>query len=1332
MVEDRQRFIRTLQIWVQEKFFNSALVAERLPNQVPAYIAEPPLDLPKEESRPLVSIPETQPILEAQPHVQVQELPPAAIDQELARIQDLVLDTFNTVLYPARMEMDDNFFDFGGNSFLAIKVRQVLSEKLQLHLPITHLYTHLDPRNLALQLWQDSQNQGLNPASTEPQSPALPKASEANAIAIIGMACKVPGAQNLHEFWDMVQEGREGITHFSSNELDPSLPDKLIKHPHYVRARGVIDGDRFDHEFFEMNRREASFLDPQQRVLMETCWQALEDAGWAHRRQSVRIGVYAGVGSITYQTRNVMMGHAAPHSEEEFLAAMGNDKDYVATHIAYQLDLRGPAVSVHTACSTSLVAVVEAIKTLLTDEADIVVAGAASVNAPMASGHLYQEGGIFSRDGHCRPFASASTGTLFSDGSAVVVLKRLDRAIADGDSIHAVIHGWSVNNDGRKKTSFAAPSIEGQSQVIRKAYERAGWSPRTVSYMECHGTATPIGDPMEIEGLRVAFQTFTSDKQFCALGSVKANIGHLTAAAGTIGLIKAALVVNKGIIPPALHAYPLNAELRLQQSPFHVPQSRQVWSNPQYRRAGVSSFGVGGTNSHVLIEAAPHRQTAAPSRDLDPWTTLSWSAKDPSSCQRYIPELIEVLPRAPLHELSYTMGRHRSRFSYRQSVTGSHAEELQQLMQKLYKAPQFYPDKTPPIIMMFPGQGSQYPKMGQDLARAWPRFAGHYQKTIKAFTQRFDLDLQAALDGVEANGVPLLQSTLYTQPALFCLEWALARSLIDCGLPIVALMGHSIGEVTAAAIAEVFSLDDAVHLVYHRALHMQAAPQGSMLALRATQERINSLLPRDISLCVINSNESCVIGGEQKSIEALMPLLKSKGIAFKQLETSHAFHSPMMDGIMEDFRSSIQNIKFHAPRYPVISALDAKPLLADRIATVDYWVQQIRQAVNFADAIEYAASQHHGLFLEVGPRDALSRFVQQVLREEGRWPSQALLTKSSVIGGEEAAFLQAVSELANYGIPLFVAEQGTLVSAPAYPFLGEKHWLEPRNPESIDSSRLDRSKSAAVSSGDIELPMRAPQGATGWLKNLTDSLVLLTGIEAHKLSEEAAWQSLGLDSLLLTQWSLKLQKEWGIKMSLNMLQNELPHLGALAQHMQKILPMAPSETQPLPSSHSSKTSAVLGASALDIPDLDAATLGEVLQQQVQLMQKQIELLNGIFGRQPKTQGAAAETKSPAKVESPEPVAEKPVKLTAENPPVRLRLQKDEPQLANPVSARPDPLPGFLSQLVHEGEIEFATDQGVIRLPRYRGSFLALGADGQTGLFIENPEQTGEFWQVVGE
>ncbi|HET9235790.1 MAG TPA: beta-ketoacyl synthase N-terminal-like domain-containing protein [Oligoflexus sp.] len=1307
LVEDRKRFMRLVQIWIQEKFLQpimaldqSEVKVQRDPELVP---------IPSTvESEPTAQ-PEPQPLLPSPEPVMAQ------LNAEDEVMQTLVLKTMNDLLYPASLQVDDNFFDYGGNSLLAIRVCQALGQALGRQVPITLLYMHLRPRELAEALMM--QKNELPPVQEEapPASEPLAKDSPAitsDAIAVIGYACKVPGARNVQEFWSMIREGREGLTHFKADELDASLPESLISHRNYVASRGVIDGDRFDHEFFSMNRREAIFMDPQQRVLMETCWQALEDAGWAHRRQTARIGVYAGVGNTSYQSRNLMMGHATPHSEEEFFAQMGNDKDYVATHIAYYLDLKGPAVSVHTACSTSLVAVVEGIKTLLTDEADLVLAGAASVNAPMHSGHLYQEGGIFSRDGHCRPFAADATGTLFSDGSAVVVLKRLDKALADGDPIRAVIHGWALNNDGRNKSSFAAPSVEGQSQAIAKAYERSGWSPRTVSYMECHGTATPIGDPIEIEGLRKVFQVHTQDQHFCALGSVKANIGHLTAAAGTIGLIKAALVLEKGEIPPALHAYPLNPELRLNQSPFHIPKTLQSWPPSAPRRAGVSSFGVGGTNSHVLLEAAPTSHGQAKSFDeLDPWLTLSWSARDPQTAQRLQESLSASWNDAAVsaHDLCYTMGRFRSRFPHRQSVTGRGPQDWQLALTRLKKNAQYYPEKALPLVLMFPGQGSQYTNMGHDLAQAWPRFRLHYEKALTAFQQRFDLDLTLALDGVESECGPLLSSTLYTQPALFCLEWALAQSLLESGLKPAAVMGHSIGEIAAATVAGVFRFDDAVHLVYHRARVMQSARPGTMLAVRAPREKLQGLLPQSLNLCVINSNEACVVGGERADVDAFMPVLKAKGIAFKALDTSHAFHSAMMDEVLDEFRKAIQDVPRHKPSLPIISTVTAQRLRDDEALSLKYWVDQIRQPVNFMGAVQFASTLQDALFVEAGPRDALSRFVQQILREEGRWPSLALLPKSAANGGEDTAFAEGISEMSNYGVNIFVPREGRVISAPVYPFQGERLWAEPKAIAPREAAPL---RSIKPEPGMSRAPS-APFASDHWLKKLSASLAQISGLEARDLASESSWVSLGLDSLLLTQWSLKMQKEWGINMNVNMLQNELQNLQALAAHLQSLIPQetpAVAATPPMPMSPQVSMPATL----------DATTIGSLLQQQMTLMNKQIELLTGLVGHVKDAQGsvpAAAPAKTLSTIEFPAKVQETAPEALAGSP-----IQK-------PVN---EPLPGFLNRLVHEGEIEFANDHGVLRMPRYRGSFLALDSDGQPGLFIENPDQLGEYWQIAAE
>jgi acyl transferase domain-containing protein/dienelactone hydrolase len=1316
LIEDRKRFLRLVQIWIQEKFLKPVMARELTAST----------DTPEPELSPI----EANPVLEPRPVSEPEAILPepalvkeaasdAAQDDGPAReMQSLVLESINEILYPAQLELDDNFFDYGGNSILAIKSCQALSQRLGIHVPITMLYIHLRPRELAKALLLVKSEAAPasdlgDPVSKDETVQHAPEELSQQAIAVIGYACKVPGAKNVQEFWSMIREGREGLTHFKAEELDPTLPESLIRHHNYVASRGVIDGDRFDHEFFSMSRREAIFLDPQQRVLMETCWQALEDAGWAHRRQEARIGIYAGVGSNTYQSRNLMMGHATPHSEEEFFAQMGNDKDYVATHIAYYLDLKGPAISVHTACSTSLVAVVEGIKTLLSDEADLVLAGAASVNAPMSSGHLYQEGGIFSRDGHCRPFAADATGTLFSDGSAVVVLKRLDKALADGDPIRAVIHGWALNNDGRNKSSFAAPSVEGQSQAIAKAYKRSGWSPRTVSFVECHGTATPIGDPIEIEGLRQVFQSYTKDQHFCALGSVKANIGHLTAAAGTIGLIKAALVLEKGEIPPALHAWPLNPELRVNQSPFHIPKTLQAWPENSPRRAGVSSFGVGGTNSHVLLEAAPaSTQAQAELHGLDPWMTLAWSARDPQAAQRLQESLNSMWndPSVRAQDLCYTMGRYRMRFPHRQSVTGRNPQEWQQALARLKKNASFYPEKVPPMVLMFPGQGSQYTNMGRELAQAWPRFKQNYEKGLAAFQQRFDLDLTLALDGVESECGPLLNSTLYTQPVLFCVEWALAQSLIDCGLKPTAVMGHSIGEIAAATVAGVFRFDDAVQLVYHRARAMQSAQPGVMLAVRAPREKLQSLLPQDISLCVINSQEACVIGGERSAVDALMPLLKNKGIAFKALDTSHAFHSAMMDEVLEEFRKSIEDLPRHKPTLPIISTVTARPLLDEELTSVKYWVEQIRQPVNFLGAVQYAASLYDALFIEAGPRDALSRFVQQILRDEGRWPSLALLPRSAANGGEDLAFSEGISELANYGVKLFVPTQGRIISAPVYPFQGEKLWLEPKGAVPADVIPIRPGKAPA---SNMSIAAAVPATSNTWLKKLNASLAQISGLDAQQLAPDASWVSLGLDSLLLTQWSLKMQKEWGINMNINMLQNELQNLQALAAHLQSLMPQetpAAITTPPMAMSPQLSTPAAL----------DSTTISSLLQQQMALMNRQIELLTGLVGHvnteQRNTAASSAsktlsttEIKSHSQETAPEALAKPPIQKSPT-----------------------EPLPGFLNRLVHEGEIEFASDHGVLRMPRYRGSFLALDANGQPGLFIENPDQSGEYWQVVGE
>ncbi|MCX6129447.1 MAG: beta-ketoacyl synthase N-terminal-like domain-containing protein, partial [Proteobacteria bacterium] len=1213
LIEDRQQLLSRLDEWFEQKFIGHPIAQTHEDTSTSALfsVEEPSIGLSNSAQ------------LELESHAANHILPK-------------VLETFRKTLHPVELEAEDSFFDFGGNSVLAIKCVQSLNEILQREVPIALLYTHSSAATLALALAKD---QSVSRPETSPEEFTPSKGSSSHqAIAIIGMACKVPGAKNLSEFWQLIEAGREAFSHFRPEELDPSLPKSLVQHPNYVASRGVIDAENFDYEFFAMNRREALLLDPQQRILMETCWQALEDAGWAQRRQETRIGVYVGVGSNSYFSRNIMQGHARPHSEEEYLAIMGNDKDYVATRIAYHLDLRGPAVSVHTACSSSLVAVIEAIKTLLTDQADIVIAGAAAINAPIASGHLYQEGSIFSKDGRCRPFAADASGTVFSDGSAVVALKRLDQALADGDRIHGVIHGWGLNNDGKDKSSFAAPSVKGQAAAIRQAYQRAAWSPRSVGFVECHGTATPIGDPIEIEGLRQAFHTFTHDRNFCALGSVKANIGHLTAAAGTIGLIKATLAVSKAMIPPALHTEHLNPELRLGQSPFFVSTQLKQW-NESPRRAGISCFGVGGTNAHVLIQEPPLAEKASQvSRAADQWITLTWSAKDPKSALRYGQELAQFIEREQpnLNDLSYTLRHQRVRFAYQCSVSGLDHKALSERAAQVSTTTQLPSQTSRPIILTFPGQGSQYPKMGLDLAKTWPKFANHYHKIIEIFQTDWQLNLRLALDGSMQDGIPLLQQTQYTQPAIFALEWALAQSLIESGLPFAAVLGHSIGEIAAACIAGVMSLHDAARLVFHRARSMQSAPPGAMLAVRCSPSKLQSLLIPGIEICAINSLESCVLGGDLKLMESMQKILSAESLPCKRVETSHAFHTSMMDSVLEEFRQSIQNIHLEPPGWPVISCVDGKILSPERVSSVEYWVQQIRQPVKFLDAVQEASRLHDAMFLELGPRDALTRFVKQILADDQRWPARASLPKSADNGAEEASFARTLDQLAMNGFDLYIPKHGKNISAPAYSFLGEKLWLHP-----VENFQLDELSIAALTSKNIpETPQReAPNSSIApCLALLRQDLAKLVGLNIEQILNDQTWSELGLDSLLLTQWALKIQKEWRIDMNINMLQNHLTSLKTLAEHLQKLQPQ--SNAHELVQQPPRKVQTAEENSERSSP-LDALALQDFFNQQFNIMQKQLEILQNLTShpasfqvKPPTTPIPTAADRTPAATERP--------------------------------------------------------------------------------------------------
>lgn len=1232
--EDRQVFLSALETWLEKNFSALPLLEEVIDNIPP----------PREEkiSEVEVSAPEEK----------------ASIPVGPALSADEILSVFREVLHSRIIEAEDSFFDYGGNSILALRTLALLEEKHGFVLPVVALYTYPEASKLAEAIARQEFSEGSAPGQ-ETKKEKEEGFLERDDIAIIGMACHVPGANTLEDFWSIIRDARETIRQFSPEELDVSIPLDIRRHPSYVASRGVIEGDHFDASFFGISRREAMLTDPQQRILLQTCWNALEDAGYIATRQEKTIAVYAGVGSNTYLTRNLMMGHAKPHSEEEYMAFLLNDKDHAATRIAYHMDLKGPAVSVHTACSTSLVAVIEAIKCLQSGQAEIALAGAASVNAPIASGHLYQEGGIFSKDGHCRPFDAAASGTMFSDGAGVLVLKPLKAALRDKDSIHAVIKGWGLNNDGANKSSFAAPSVHGQAEAIRMAL--GSMDPESISYIECHGTATPIGDPIEVEALKRVYNS--KKKQHCALGSVKANIGHLTAAAGAIGLIKAALCLREKVIPAQTHFRELNPNLRLDQTPFYVPREAKAWKEEGLRRAAVSSFGVGGTNSHLILEEAPLREAKEFEED-DPWMVLYWSGKDAASCQRLGARIQES--RRDRQDLSYTLEKTRAALPYAQALC-LHPE----LSQKTIKAPVPYPVKTGkrPLILCFTGQGSNYAGMGLHLANVWPRFEQNYNAVLNLFANEHGLDLRSRVKDVAA-----LQETAYAQPALFALQWALAQSLLETGLEVTALLGHSLGEISAAMIAGVFDLRTAAAFVVARARSMQAAEAGQMLAVRATRQEIEEQLIPSVEIAAVNSDRSLIVSGPKPAIDDFKKKLDAQGVPSKALATSHAFHSAMMDGVLESFRSKIKDMNFHRPLRKVISTVTGKVLSPRDCQSVDYWVQQIRKTVCFADAVAQANNLFpNAYFVEIGPKDALTRFVQQILKSDG---SAAATLPQRNENSEGDDFAALVADLWCAGHRPFAANGGRTISAPVYPFHGERLWLDPKSEGREMQTMTPRSQ---AHSEEIRL------------KQLLSDLI---GSDPSTLGGQKSWMEMGMDSLLLTQWALKIQREFAIEMNVQRLQGDTPNMEALL----RLIPSRrtnESENENLPRATSSDWT---GMSALEnlanalpafenagqgLPMLDSAShelLRHVMDQQFQLMNRQLDILNRLAARAP---------------------------------------QSSEPSFRE-----------RLLNLPVEGEHQFQRDQGSVSVPKYKGSFLAQDPNGETSVYIEDPENPGQFWQII--
>jgi amino acid adenylation domain-containing protein/thioester reductase-like protein len=877
-------------------------------------------------------------------------------------------------------------------------------------------------------------------------------------VAIIGLAGRFPGAKNINDFWQNLKNGVESISFFSDEELDPLAVDLAsLNHLNFVKAGAVLDGvELFDATFFDYSPREAEITDPQHRLFLECAWEALENAGYDSDKYDGAIGVFAGASMSTYLLFNLAINPRLLKSFGSFQVTVGNDKDYLATRVSYKLNLRGPSINVQTACSTSLVAVSLACQSLLDYQCDIALAGGVSVRVPQKSGYVYEEGGILSPDGHCRAFDAGGQGTLFGNGLGIVALKRLEDALAEGDNIIAVIRGTAVNNDGLMKIGYTAPSIDGQAAVIAEALAAAGVAAETISYIEAHGTATPIGDPIEIAALRKAFRDTAHKKQFCAIGSVKSNIGHLDSAAGIAGLIKTALALKEKLIPPSLLYEKPNPQINFEDSPFYINTSIAEWKNGSTpRRAGVSSFGIGGTNAHVVLEEAP---VAEPSSESRPCHLLLLSAKTASALATVTRNLAEHLTRhgeVKLADVAFTLQAGRKDFKHRRMLVCRNVSDAVSALEPLDASRVLtgYKETTSlSVVFMCSGQGSQYINMGLELYQLEPTFRRHIDTCSELLKPHLELDLRGVLypDERESESASRqLQQTHITQAALFVVEFALANLWIEWGVQPQAIIGHSIGEYVAACLAGVFSLADALAIVAARGRAMRQLPKGSMLAVSLSEEEAQSLPTQGLSIAAINGPSLCVFSGPTDAITELQNNLNERGINCRLLQTSHAFHSEMMEPAIRPFIETFKRINLSPPKIPFISSVTGTWITEAEATDPVYWGRQLRRTVRFADGLQEVLKEKDRVLLEIGPGTTLttlarqhpSKTADQVILPTLRHPHDQQSDEEFLLGALGRLWLAGVK----VDWPGFYGDQRRArMMLPTYPFERQRYWIEPQ------------------------------------------------------------------------------------------------------------------------------------------------------------------------------------------------------------------------------------------------------------------------------------------------
>jgi len=925
-------------------------------------------------------------------------------------------------------------------------------------------------------------------------------------IAIIGMAGRFPGARNLDEFWRNLCDGVESVRFLSDQELEALGVDAALRRdPNYVKAAAVLDGVKlFDAAFFGYTPRDAELMDPQHRIFLECAWEALECTGYDPETCQGAIGVFAGTMVSTYLLYNLLPNRQLFSTVDPVQVTVGNDESFLATRVSYNLNLRGPSCAIQTACSTSLVAVHLACQSLLNEECDMALAGGVCVNVKHPEGYRYVEGGMNSPDGHCRAFDARAGGTIFGSGIGIVVLKRLEDAIADGDHIRAVVKGSAVNNDGAVKVGYTAPGMEGQTAVVAEALTVVGVGADTIDYVETHGTGTKMGDPIEIRALTEAFRTDTDVKSRCALGSVKTNVGHLGTAAGAAGLIKTVLALENKLIPPSLHFERPNPEIDFAGSPFFVNTELAEWqTDGRPRRAGVSSFGLGGTNAHIVLEEAPVIEASGPSR---PHHLLLLSAKTDTALEAATANLASHLRQHPdlnLADVAYTLQVGRQAFNYRRLVVCRDLDDAANVLETC--DPQRVFTGVPeilgrPIAFLFPGMGDQYVNMALELYQVEPTFREHVDHCSEYLKPLLGLDPRDVLypDGTQthdaAQGLPpsvgspqgidlrkllrrggeqpdsatqKLNQTYLAHPIIFMIEYALAKLWVEWGIHPQAMIGHSIGEYVVACLAGVFSLEDALFLITKRAQMIHELPGGAMLAVLLSEEKVRPLLDKKLSLSAVNAPFSCVISGSTDAVVDLEHRLIEKGVACQRLHTYHAFHSTMMEPTVEPFAELVKGVTLNPPKIPYLSNVTGTWITAAEATDPDYWARHLRQTVRFAEGMQQLLKEPEQILLEVGPGLTLSTLATQRPDKAAEQVVLTSLRHPHDPQSDVAFLLTTLGRLWLAGASVnwsgfHAHERRHRLPLPTYPFERQRYWVEGQASSQTAPGQLARGKNPNI------------------------------------------------------------------------------------------------------------------------------------------------------------------------------------------------------------------------------------------------------------------------------